>query len=121
MANAKFIWTPEGGSQQSYILEANYAFTTKPFIQDTSDHGRAIDGTLRTYESPLKQSWLLAFRNVSTAQKEQLKTIKEAKADLDFYQDAAGGLTFTGRWTNPFNFIETAPGVWTGTIQLEEI
>jgi hypothetical protein len=120
MEYAKFTWTPAGGSLTSYTLAANYSFATKPFLQDASDHGRAIDGTLRTYNVPLKESWLLSFKNISLAQREQLKTIKEAQVDINFYQDGVI-LTFIAQWVNTFNFTEIAPGIWGGTIQLEEV
>jgi hypothetical protein len=206
MGYAKFTWTPAGGSLTSYTLAANYSFATKPFLQDASDHSRAIDGTLRTYSVPLKESWLLSLKNISLEQRDQLKTIKEAQVDINFYKNsypagqiktitmANGGsgyhvndiltivqggaqlgtikvltvngsgtiltwslltygtgysvandlattvlpvggsgatfnitaieideITFIARWVNAFNFTETAPGIWAGTIQLEEI
>lgn len=120
MEYAKFTWIPAGGSLTSYTLAANYSFPTKPFLQDASDHDRAINGTLRTYSVPLKESWLLAFKNISLAQRNQLKTIKEAQVDINFYQDGVT-LTFIAQWINAFNFIEMAPGIWAGTIQLEEV
>lgn len=207
MEYAKFIWTPAGGSPTSYTLAANYTFSTKPFLQDESDRGRAINGTLRTYSKPLKEYWLLVFAAITLAQRNQLKTIKEAQVDISFYKNSyaagtiktvtmtsggaggyhvndivtivqggaqlgtikvltvngsgviltwvlltygtgysvanglpttvspAGGsgatfnitaietdeLTFTAQWVNAFNFTEVAPGLWAGTIQLEEV
>jgi hypothetical protein len=210
MGYAKFIWTPPGGSETSYTLAANYSFPSKAFLQDESDRGRAIDGTLRSYGKALKESWLLAFKNISLAQRDQLKTIKEAQVDLAFYKETnltgvidtltlanagtdfiagnvlllnqaraqgatiridtvhavtgaivtwtltapgsgyrvANGiptsvypsgysaatfnitaleasvsdvLTFNAQWVNDFNFVEVAPGIWAGTIQLEEV
>jgi len=120
MGYAKFTWTPAGGALTEYTLVANYSFTTKPFLQDDSDRGRAIDGTLRTYNVPLRESWFLAFKNISLAQREQLKTIKEAQVDINFYQDGVT-LSFIAQWVNAFNFVEMAPGIWAGTIQLEEV
>ncbi len=120
MAFAKFTWTPAGGSLQEYTCAVNYSYASKPGLADVSDRGRAIDGTLRTYAHPLKKSWMLAFRNISTAQKDQLLTIKQTQVDIDFYADGSTK-TCTAQWTNAFNFVEAAPGVWNGTIQLEEV
>lgn len=120
MAYAKFVWTPAGGSPTSYTLPVNYTFTSKPFLQDESDRGRAIDGTMRTYAQALKEVWILTFKAITLAQRNQLKTIKEAQVDIGFYQDGII-LTFTGQWVNAFNFVEVAPGLWGGTIQLEEV
>ncbi len=121
MGYAKFIWTPTGGSETSYVVEANYSFASKPSLQDNSDNGRAINGTLRTYNFPLIEIWLLSFKNINLAQRDQLKTIKEDQVDIKFYQDEKEDTYVTARWINNFNFIETAPGIWTGTIQLEEV
>jgi len=121
MAYGKFVWNPGGGAT-SYTFAINYTYSTKPFVEDKTDKGRAIDGTLRTYNQTLKKSWVLTFRNISLTQKNQFKTIKEAQVDIQFYPVATDqSPLFTGRWTNHFNFIETAPGLWTGDIQLEEI
>lgn len=207
MDYAKFVWTPTGGSETSYTLASNYTYISKPSLKDESDRGRATDGTLRTYLQALKESWLLTFKAITAAQYAQLKTIKEAQVDIDFYKNsyaagtiktvtmASGGtggyhvndivtivqggaqlgtikvltvngsgviltwvllsygtgysvanalpttvlpsggngatfnimaietddLTFTAQWVNAFNFMEVAPGLWGGTIQLEEI
>jgi hypothetical protein len=121
MANAKFEWTPPGGSRQSYTLPVNFTYDYRELGVDDSDRERAIDGTLRSYARTLKSRWVLTFRHISTAQKEKLTAIKAAQTEVDFYRDAEGPLTLTGLWTNDLDFREVAPGYWSGTIVLEEV
>lgn len=121
MANAKFEWTPKGGSPQSYTLPRNFTWDYQELKQDETDWERALDGTLRSYARGLKQRWILKFQYISTAQKEQLTAIKQAQVDLHFFRDAAGAKTFTGVWTNDLDFREVAPGVWSGSMVLEEV
>ena len=47
--------------------------------------------------------------------------IKQAQADIDFFRDGTGGKTFTGVWTNDLDFREVAPGLWSGSMVLEEV
>ena len=121
MANARLEWTPVGGERQSYTLPVNFTWDYQERLQDDSDRERAMDGTLRSYARGLKQRWLLKFQYIATAQKEQLAAIKQAQADLDFFRDAAGGKTFTGSWSSDLDFREVAPGLWSGSMVLEEV
>jgi hypothetical protein len=118
--NGKFTWTPEGQSLQTYVLPVNYTFASKLAAADKSDRSRAIDGTLRTYAFGLKKTYLIAFKNIPADMVTQLRAIKEAQVDVGFYADGVN-LTLTGQWVNAFNFTETSPGLWAGTIQLEEV
>jgi hypothetical protein len=121
MANAKLEWTPPGGSRQSYVLPVNFSWDYQELAQDETDRERALDGTLRSYSRGLKQRWVLKFQYISTAQKDQLTSIKQAQTDLDFHRDAEGAKTFTGVWTNDLDFREVAPGAWSGSMVLEEV
>jgi hypothetical protein len=121
MGNAKLEWTPPGGSRQSYLLPVNFSRDYQELAQDDSDRERAIDGTLRSYSRILKQRWVLKFQYVSRAQKERLAAIKEAQTDIDFFRDAGAAKSFTGLWTNDFDFREVAPGLWSGSVVLEEV
>ncbi len=120
MANAKFGWTADG-NYQTYTLPVNFSWDYQELSQDDTDRERALDGTLRSYSRGFKARWLLKFEYVSTAQKEQLAAIKQTRADLDFYRQTAGPRTFTGAWSNDFDFREVAPGLWSGTMVLEEV
>jgi hypothetical protein len=120
MANGKFTWTPIGGSLQTYTCAVQYTFASRLQLSDKTDRGRAIDGTMRTYAFGLKKTYVIAFKNIPLAQVQQLQTIKEAQVDVSFYADGST-LTLTGQWINAFNFTETAPGLYAGTIQLEEV
>jgi hypothetical protein len=121
MAKAKLAWTAADGSNQSYTLPVNFTWDYKELGQDETDRERALDGTLRSYARPLKQLWTLKFQYVSAAQKEQLAAIKEVQSDVDFYRDADGDKTFTGVWTSDLDFREVHPGLWSGSIVLEEV
>lgn len=121
MANAKLEWTPPGGSSQSYTLPVNFTWDYQELRQDETDRERALDGTLRSYARGLKQRWVLNFQYVTTAQKEQLAAIKQAQVDLHFYRDSAGSRTFTGVWSSDLDFREVAPGLWSGSMVLEEV
>jgi hypothetical protein len=120
MANGKLTWTPAGGVLQTYVLPVNFLFASKGALADKSDRSRAIDGTMRTYNFTLKQSYIIAFSNIPATMKDQLLAIKQAQVDVNFYADGAN-LTLTGQWVSGFNFAETSPGLWAGGIQLEEI
>ncbi len=121
MANARLAWTPPGGSRQSYTLPVNFTWDYQELAQDETDRERALDGTLRSYLRGLKQRWVLKFQYISAAQKEVLAAMKQAQADIDFFRDGTGPLTFTGAWTNDLDFKEVAPGFWSGSITLEEV
>jgi hypothetical protein len=121
MANAKLEWTPQGGIRQSYTLPVNFTYDYQELGQDDSDRERALDGTLRSYDRSLKVRWLLKFRHINTPQKNKLAEIKQAQADIDFYREADGPKTFSGAWTNDLDFREAAPGLWSGSIVLEEV
>lgn len=121
MANARLEWTPAGGERQSYTLPVNFTWDYQARLQDDSDRERALDGTLRSYARELKQRWLLKFQYISAAQKEQLAAIKQAQVDLDFFRDAAGNKTFTGSWSSDLDFREVVPGLWSGSMTLEEV
>ena len=121
MANAKFEWTPPGGSHQSYTLPVNFSWDYQELLQDETDRERALDGALRSYVRGLKHRWTLKFDCIPTTQKDQLSAIKQAQADIDFFRDAGGARTFTGEWTNDLNFREVAPGLWSGSVVLEEV
>jgi hypothetical protein len=121
MANAKLEWTPAGGSRQSYTLPVNFTYDYQELSQDDSDRERAVDGTLRSYRRGLKVRWVLKFRHISPAQKDKLVQIKQSQTDIDFYRQADGPKTFSGDWTNDLDFREAAPGLWSGSIVLEEI
>jgi hypothetical protein len=100
MANAKLEWTPRGGSRQSYILPVNFTYDYQELGLDEHDRERALDGTLRTYCRALKSRWVLKFRHIGTAQKDQLAALKLAATEIDFFRDATGPRTFTGVWVN---------------------
>jgi len=121
MATAKLSWIGADGSLQSYTLPVNFAWDYQELAQDETDRDRALDGTLRSYARPLKRRWVLKFQYISAAQKDQLSAIKEAQTDVDFHRDAAGSKTFTGVWTNDLDFREVAPGLWSGSVVLEEV
>jgi hypothetical protein len=121
MANARLEWTPLGGSPQSYTLPVNFTWDYQELAQDETDRERTVDGTLRSYLRGLKQRWNLRFQFISTVQKDVLVTIKQAQADIDFFRDGTGGKTFTGVWTNDLDFREVAPGLWSGSMMLEEV
>lgn len=121
MTNAKLEWTTKGQTRQSYTLPVNFTWDYQELWQDETDRQRALDGTLRSYAQGLKQRWLLKFQYISTAQKEQLAAIKESQTDIHFFREANGTKTFTGAWTNDLNFKEVAPGLWSGSIELEEV
>jgi len=120
MANARLEWTV-GGSRQSYALPVNFTWDYQELAQDETDRERALDGTLRSYARSLKQRWVLRFTYVSPAQKEALAALKQAQTDIDFFRDGDGPKTFTGAWTNDLDFKETAPGLWSGSLVLEEV
>ncbi|MBM4293365.1 MAG: hypothetical protein FJ126_00455 [Deltaproteobacteria bacterium] len=121
MANAKLEWTPRGGSLQSYVLPVNFTWDYQELLQDEADRERALDGTLRSYDRALKQRWVLKFKHLPAAQKEQLAAIKQAGVEIAFFRDASGPKTFTGVWSNDLNFQEAAPGLWSGSMVLEEV
>lgn len=121
MANAKLEWTPPAGSRQSYTLPVNFTWEYQELALDLSDRERALDGSLRSYAMPLKARWVLNFQYIATAQKDQLAEIKQAQGDIDFFRAADGSKTFTGTWTNDLDFREIAPGLWSGSMVLEEV
>jgi hypothetical protein len=121
MAAAKLAWTEANGSLQGYTLPVNFTWDYQELAQDDTDRDRALDGTLRSYARPLKRRWVLKFQYISAAQKEQLATIKEAQTDVEFYRDAEEPRTFTGSWTNDLDFREVFPGLWSGSLVLEEV
>jgi hypothetical protein len=120
MGNARLEWG-NGVSRQSYALPVNFTWDYQELAQDETDRERALDGTLRSYARGLKQRWVLKFQYVSADQKEALAAIKRAQTDIDFYRDADGPKTFTGAWTNDLDFKEVAPGLWSGSLVLEEV
>jgi hypothetical protein len=121
MPNARLAWTPVGDSRQSYTLPVNFTWDYKELAQDETDRERAVDGTLRSYLRGLKQRWTLQFKYIATAQKDVLVAIKQAQADIDFFRDGSGPKTFTGVWTNDLDFREVSPGLWSGSMILEEV
>jgi hypothetical protein len=121
MANAKLEWTPTGGSRQSYILPVNFTYDYQELGTDDGDRERALDGTLRSYARDLKARWVLRFQYIGAAQKEQLAILKQAQVDIDFFREAGGPRTFTGLWTNDLDFREVSPGLWSGSMVLDEV
>jgi len=121
MAKAKLAWLASDGSPQSYTLPVNFTWDYQELAKDDTDRTRALDGSLRSYTRPLKQRWTLKFQYISVSQKAQLAAIKEVQTDVDFYRDADGPKTFTGSWTNDLDFREVAPGLWSGSVVLEEV
>ncbi len=121
MANAKLEWTPTGGSRQSYTLPVNFTYDYQELGTDDGDRERALDGTLRSYARELKARWVLRFQYIGAAQKEQLAILKQAQVDIDFFREAGGPKTFTGVWTNDLDFREVSPGLWSGSLVLEEV
>jgi len=122
MANAKLEWTPQGGGGlQSYTLPVNFTWDYQELLTDEADRERALDGTLRSYARGLKARWVLKFLYISTAQKDQLTAIKQAQTEISFYREAGGGKTFSGVWTNDLDFREVSPGLWSGSMVLEEV
>ncbi|MFP3866874.1 MAG: hypothetical protein ACLFUU_01760 [Desulfobacteraceae bacterium] len=121
MPKGKFVWTPVGGGPQTYNFPVNFSWNYQEACLDDNDRQRALDGTLRSYNRALKQFWRLDFSYISAAQKEQFWEIKQSGVDVDFYRDAKSSKTMTSAWVNDFNFVEVAPGYWSGTIELEEI
>ena len=121
MANAKLEWTLKGGSRQSYTLPVNFTYDYQELATDESDRERALDGTLRSYARGLKARWVLRFQYIGTAQKEQLAALKQAQVDIDFYRQEGGPKTFTGIWSNDLDFREVAPGLWSGSMVLDEV
>jgi hypothetical protein len=121
MAKARLEWIPPGGSRQSYTLPVNFTWDYQELAQDETDRERALDGTMRSYLRGLKQRWVLRFQFISTAQKEVLAAVKQAQADIDFFRDGTGVRTFTGVWTNDLDFREVSPGLWSGSMILEEV
>ncbi len=121
MGNARLEWTTPDGRRQSYTLPVNFTWDYQERVLDEADRERALDGTLRSYARGLKQRCVLKFQYIPAAQKEQLAAIKQAQVDVDFFRDAAGGRTFTGSWTGDLDFREVAPGLWSGSMVLEEV
>ncbi len=121
MANAKLEWTPAGSGRQSYTLPVNFTWDYQELGADDSDRERALDGTLRSYARDLKARWTLRFQYIGTDQKEQLTSVKQAQVEIDFYREDGGSKTFTGLWTNDLDFREVSPGLWSGSMVLDEI
>jgi len=121
MANAKLEWTPPGSGLTSYTLPVNFTYDYQELGTDDSDRERALDGTLRSYTRTMKARWVLNFKYIATAQKEQLAAIKQAQVEIDFYREDGGPRTFTGLWTSDLNFREVSPGLWSGSITLDEV
>jgi hypothetical protein len=121
MANAKLEWTLKEGGRQSYTLPVNFTWDYQELGTDDSDWERALDGTLRSYSRGLKARWMLRFQYIGTDQKEQLAALKQTQVDIDFYREADGIKTFTGVWTNDLDFREVAPGLWSGSMVLDEV
>ena len=121
MANAELSWTPKGGSRQSYTLPVNFTWDYQELGTDDSDRERALDGTLRSYSRGLKARWVLRFTYIGAAQKEQLAALKKSQVEIDFYREAGGAKTFTGLWTNDLDFREVSPGLWSGSLVLDEV
>ena len=121
MANAKLEWTPTGSGLQNYTLPVNFTWDYQEVSTDDSDRERALDGTLRSYARSLKARWVLRFQYIGTDQKEQLAALKQAQVEIDFYREDGGPRTFTGLWTNDLDFREVSPGLWSGSMILDEI
>jgi len=121
MANGKFVWTPSGGTQESYVFPVNFSWGYEEAQKEAGDFARALDGTLRGYRRAYKQRWFLEFLYIELEQKEQFREIKQAGVDIDFYREADGSRTGVFAWVNDFDFAEVAPGMWSGTIELEEV
>ena len=47
--------------------------------------------------------------------------LKKAQVEIDFYREAGGAKTFTGLWTSDLDFREVSPGLWSGSMVLEEV
>ena len=121
MANAKLEWTPPGSGPMSYTLPVNFTYDYQELSTDDCDRERALDGTLRSYTRSMKAQWVLHFKYIGTAQKEQLAAIKQAQVEIDFYREDGGAKTFTGLWTNDLDFREVSPGLWSGSMTLDEV
>jgi hypothetical protein len=121
MANAKLEWTETGSGRQSYTLPVNFTWDYQELGTDDSDRERALDGTLRSYARSLKARWVLRFKYIGAAQKEQLAALKQAQVEIDFYRQDGGAKIFTGLWTNDLDFREVSPGLWSGTLVLDEV
>jgi hypothetical protein len=50
-----------------------------------------------------------------------LASLKQAQVEIDFYREDGDSKTFTGVWTNDLNFREVAPGLWSGSLVLDEV
>jgi hypothetical protein len=121
MANAKLEWTPPGSGLMSYTLPVNFTYDYQELATDDNDRERALDGTLRSYTRSMKAQWVLHFKYIGADQKAQLAAIKQAQGEIYFYRADGGPRTFTGLWTNDLDFREVSPGLWSGSMILEEV
>lgn len=85
--------------------------------------GETAGGTLYVQDKgPQRERWELKFERIPASERDAARILFEAvKKSLSTfeYQDAEGNL-HTVRWLNGFEFKETVPGRYSGTIQLRK-
>jgi len=85
--------------------------------------GETAGGTLYVQDKgSARETFELAFERILETDRDAallfFNTVKKAFNPFE-YQDAAGNL-HTVRWTNGFEFYETVPGRYSGTVQLRK-
>lgn len=101
MANMKFEWAGTSYTFDTNPSLYNHAVIPKNTIDD------AVDGSLLFYQTAKKNHFELQFTNIGTAQMQAFQTAFNANANLTFtpFDESRGtALTYTVRWTNPFDF-----------------
>ncbi len=97
-------------------------------VRHTTDYpeqltGETAGGTLHVQDKgPARETFELAFERIHESDRDAalafFNTVKKAFNAFE-YQDAAGTL-HTVRWLNGFEFDETVPGRYSGTVQLRK-
>jgi hypothetical protein len=120
LATSKLEYYSESGVLQTVEFPLiSTSFQTEKVI-DGNDYARVLDGTLKSYNQTAKQKYELRFTLISAALKEQFRSMKEAKTELNYYRDKDGEATMQCFWVNDFDFYEERHGRWTGSIVLSE-
>lgn len=95
---------------------------------DFDIYDRSSNNTLLHYNKGEKKKFTLGVKNISSANKTTLETIKNLRIELDFYRDSASSKTADVFWTNEFDLHTPSDEhrflvdkVYQGTIVLEEV
>lgn len=113
-------WQNDSGQEEEVRLPLYYSPNTGEQLQEGTEWGRALDGSLHGYLGPRKRRFTLELPRLTEAQKTALVRVKAVPGPVSFYLAERPEEVALVVWTGEVTWREERPGIWSTRVVLQE-